>query len=231
MESKSLLSTINNSCQNPVKFPLNPAMILNPAKSYSLSRPNVTKKICNSTVTITSLPSSLSPARVSSNSARPRVGNVHFKERCEELGVKVLRIVNANDPITKLPGFIFNETFSAWRSACYAHVGIELVLECLKTYEDEKNEISTISIDKRVENGVNLMEFFKIDEILCVHDMQTYIEMIKNCPRRSRIRRKGVDLIKKLKETSMTTLALKYAAITWVVFLTMGCVTFSNMMR
>ncbi|KAI3743203.1 hypothetical protein L1987_60909 [Smallanthus sonchifolius] len=457
MASKSLLSTINNSYQNLVKFPLNPAMIINPEKSYS-SRPNVIKKICCSTVTITSLPSSLSPARVSSNAASlplnwrdvqglnnwedlihplnpllqreiirygkfvtacydafdlnpnsnrylkckhtknrmflevgwgdcgyevtkyvyvttnisipvqngascarwvgyiavssdeevkrigrrdilvtfrgtvtyhewianlmsslsparldpndprphvmvetgflnlytssetnirfglgscreqllseisrllrkykneelsitlvghsmgsslalllaydiaevglklpsvpltvfsfagPRVGNVHFKERCEELGVKVLRIVNANDPITKLPGFIFNETFSAWRSACYTHVGIELVLECLETYEDETNEISAIMIDNRVEKGVNLMEFLKIDDILSVHDMQTYIEMIKNCPRRSRIRRKGVDLIKKLKEMNMTTVAWKYVAITWFVLLTM----------
>ncbi|KAA8538916.1 hypothetical protein F0562_025608 [Nyssa sinensis] len=39
----------------------------------------------------------------------PRVGNSGFKKRCEELGIKVLRIVNINDPITNLPGVIFNE--------------------------------------------------------------------------------------------------------------------------
>ncbi|MFS7989285.1 putative carboxylic ester hydrolase [Helianthus anomalus] len=150
--------------------------------------------------------------------AGPRVGNIHFKERCEELGVKVLRIVNANDPITKLPGFIFNESLSTWRSACYAHVGIELVLDRLKSYEDET---PGIMIDTRVTKGVNMMELFKIEDILCVHDMQTYIEMIKNCPRRSRIRRKGVDMINKLKEMNMTSVAWKYVAISWVVLLTM----------
>ncbi|KAF5783497.1 putative carboxylic ester hydrolase [Helianthus annuus] len=152
--------------------------------------------------------------------AGPRVGNVHFKERCEELGVKVLRIVNANDPITKLPGIIFNESFSTWRSACYAHVGIELVLDPLKPNEDETNGMSGIMIDQRIKKGVNMMEFFKIDDILCVHDMQTYIEMIKNCPRRSRIRRKGVDMIKKLKEMNMTSVAWIYVATTLVVLLT-----------
>ncbi|XP_024984199.1 galactolipase DONGLE, chloroplastic-like [Cynara cardunculus var. scolymus] len=134
--------------------------------------------------------------------AGPRVGNVHFKERCEELGVKVLRIVNANDPITKLPGFIFNETFRVWGCASYAHVGIELVLD-----------------------------FFKIDDILCVHDMQTYIEMIKNCPGRSKIRRKRMDLMKKLKGMKMKTSLVpwRYVAITCVVY--HGCVTLANMMR
>ncbi|KAL4560954.1 hypothetical protein LXL04_033111 [Taraxacum kok-saghyz] len=157
--------------------------------------------------------------------AGPRVGNVRFKDRCEELGVKVLRIVNANDPITKLPGVIFNETFSGWTCvACYAHVGIELVLDCLKSDEDETHEI-----DKIVKKGVNVMDFFKIDDILCVHDMQTYIQMIKNCPRRSKIRQKRVDFIKNLKEMNMKiSVVWRYVAITFVVY--HGCVTFVNMM-
>ncbi|KAI3738742.1 hypothetical protein L2E82_28863 [Cichorium intybus] len=163
--------------------------------------------------------------------AGPRVGNVRFKERCEELGVKVLRIVNANDPITKLPGVIFNETFSAWTCACYAHVGIELVLDCLKTDEEETHEISDhYMIDKIVKKGVKLMDFFKIDDILCVHDMQTYIEMIKNCPRRSRIRQKRIHFIKNLKENNIKfSVAWRYVAITCVVY--HGCVTFANIMR
>ncbi|GMI71857.1 DONGLE [Hibiscus trionum] len=44
----------------------------------------------------------------------PRVGNLSFKQRCEELGIKVLRIVNVNDPITKLPGMFLNEEFRVW---------------------------------------------------------------------------------------------------------------------
>ncbi|OMO79667.1 Lipase, class 3 [Corchorus olitorius] len=88
----------------------------------------------------------------------PRVGNSSFKQRCEELGVKVLRIVNVNDPITKLPGVLFNENFRVlggryefpWSCSCYAHVGVELVLD-----------------------------FFNMQNPSCVHDLETYISLLK----------------------------------------------------
>ncbi|KAG9136187.1 hypothetical protein Leryth_003797 [Lithospermum erythrorhizon] len=74
----------------------------------------------------------------------PRVGNSGFKERCEELGVKVLRIVNEKDPITKLPGVFLNKDFEvnfgilggryefSWSFSCYAHVGVEVLLDFFK---------------------------------------------------------------------------------------------------
>ncbi|EFH57449.1 lipase class 3 family protein [Arabidopsis lyrata subsp. lyrata] len=87
--------------------------------------------------------------------AGPRVGNLEFKKRCEELGVKVLRITNVNDPVTKLPGVLFNENFRVllyelpWSCSCYAHVGVELTLD-----------------------------FFDVQNISCVHDLQTYIDLL-----------------------------------------------------
>ncbi|KAK7295830.1 hypothetical protein RJT34_18742 [Clitoria ternatea] len=89
----------------------------------------------------------------------PRVGNSEFKERCEELGVKVLRIANVNDPITKLPGVVFNENFRVllggkyefpWSCSCYAHVGVELMLD-----------------------------FFNVQNPSCVHDLDTYIGLLR----------------------------------------------------
>ncbi|BAD82102.1 putative DAD1 [Oryza sativa Japonica Group] len=65
----------------------------------------------------------------------PRVGNAAFKARCDELGVKVLRVANARDPVTKLPGVFLNEAttrsgpLAAMRGACYVHVGEELALD------------------------------------------------------------------------------------------------------
>ncbi|CAN8311379.1 unnamed protein product [Cochlearia groenlandica] len=99
--------------------------------------------------------------------AGPRVGNLSFKKRCEELGVKVLRITNVNDPITKLPGFLFNENFRAlggvyelpWSCSCYTHVGVELTLD-----------------------------FFDVQNISCVHDLETYISLVNSCPRKSKTR-------------------------------------------
>ncbi|CAN8285357.1 unnamed protein product [Cochlearia groenlandica] len=91
--------------------------------------------------------------------AGPRVGNLEFKKRCEELGIKVLRITNVNDPITKLPGVLFNENSSGfggvyefpWSCLCYAHVGIELTLD-----------------------------FFDVQNMSCVHDLETYIALLNH---------------------------------------------------
>ncbi|KAK7394127.1 hypothetical protein VNO78_14646 [Psophocarpus tetragonolobus] len=71
------------------------------------------------------------------------------------LGVKVLRIANVNDPITKLPGVFFNENFRVffggrYSCSCYAHVGVELMLD-----------------------------FFNMQNPSCVHDLDSYISLLR----------------------------------------------------
>ncbi|XP_058103532.1 phospholipase A1-Ialpha2, chloroplastic-like [Magnolia sinica] len=108
----------------------------------------------------------------------PRVGNSSFKERCKELGAKVLRIVNVNDPITKLPGVFLNENFRVlggryelpWSSSCYAHVGVEIALN-----------------------------FIKMQNPSCVHDMETYIDLLR-CPERVPVHRGEPDFLNKARE-------------------------------
>jgi ATP-dependent Clp protease adapter protein ClpS len=51
--------------------------------------------------------------------AGPRVGNGHFKDRVEELGIKVLRVVNKGDIVPYVPGFQILEYFQS----SYHHVG------------------------------------------------------------------------------------------------------------
>ncbi|CAA2995831.1 galactolipase DONGLE, chloroplastic-like [Olea europaea subsp. europaea] len=121
----------------------------------------------------------------------PRVGNSGFKERCEELGVKVLRIVNVNDPITKIPGVLFNENFRVfrgrfefpWSCSCYAHVGVELVLN-----------------------------FFKMHNPSCVHDLETYISLLK-CPKSLQVQSEGIDLIHRAKKFLLS--AQSFEALQW----------------
>ncbi|XP_065012832.1 galactolipase DONGLE, chloroplastic-like [Musa acuminata AAA Group] len=105
----------------------------------------------------------------------PRVGNTGFKARCEELGVKVLRVVNVHDPVTKLPGLFLNENLRAlaagcdlpWSCSCYAHVGVELALD-----------------------------FFEVQNPACVHDLETYIGLLKR-PKLVQIHKEGEDLLAK----------------------------------
>ncbi|KZV56473.1 hypothetical protein F511_08371 [Dorcoceras hygrometricum] len=69
--------------------------------------------------------------------AGPRVGNLKFKERCDELGVKVLRVVNIHDKVPIVPGIFTNEKFQYQKYLeeaisfpwSYAHVGVELALD------------------------------------------------------------------------------------------------------
>ncbi|GLJ47071.1 hypothetical protein SUGI_0993790 [Cryptomeria japonica] len=71
--------------------------------------------------------------------AGPRVGNSAFKERLDQLGVKILRVVNAHDGVPKVPGILFNEHFQLLRDLIdklpwsYSHVGVELQLDHTKS--------------------------------------------------------------------------------------------------
>ncbi|KAH0459793.1 hypothetical protein IEQ34_010456 [Dendrobium chrysotoxum] len=90
----------------------------------------------------------------------PRVGNFGFKARCDELGVKVLRVVNVKDPVTKMPGLFLNENLRLpWSNgggggdggSCYAHVGVELALD-----------------------------FFEMENYpACVHDLEAYVRRLE----------------------------------------------------
>lgn len=108
----------------------------------------------------------------------PRVGNDKFKQRCEELGVKVLRVVNVNDPITKMPGVLFNENFRflggryelPWSCSCYAHVGVELAIN-----------------------------FYDMQNPSCVHDLETYISLLKS-PKRKQMQMDSSDLLNRARQ-------------------------------
>ncbi|XP_010540608.1 PREDICTED: phospholipase A1-Igamma1, chloroplastic [Tarenaya hassleriana] len=69
----------------------------------------------------------------------PRVGNLAFKERLNHLGVKVLRVVNKQDIVPKLPGIVFNKILNKINPITsrlnwvYRHVGIQLKLNVFKS--------------------------------------------------------------------------------------------------
>ncbi|KAL8263282.1 hypothetical protein R6Q59_024631 [Mikania micrantha] len=66
----------------------------------------------------------------------PRVGNIRFKKRVEELGIKVLRVFNIHDKVPNMPGLLFNEHMPTlfqrimdWTPFVYSHIGEELALD------------------------------------------------------------------------------------------------------
>ncbi|KAH9303481.1 hypothetical protein KI387_043843 [Taxus chinensis] len=86
----------------------------------------------------------------------PRVGNRAFGRRMEEMGSKVLRVVNAQDVITRVPGVpMLNETSEKELGWAYSHVGREL--------------------------RVNSKEspYLKPDaDMACCHDLEAYLHLI-----------------------------------------------------
>ncbi|KAF3773724.1 Phospholipase A1-Igamma1, partial [Nymphaea thermarum] len=81
----------------------------------------------------------------------PRVGNMKFKERCEKLGVKVLRSVNIHDVVPQVPGVVMNEKNVVAkvvdellrRSMAYTHVGLQLSLDhAWSSFLKQTNDVS-----------------------------------------------------------------------------------------
>ncbi|KAK4476448.1 hypothetical protein RD792_015601 [Penstemon davidsonii] len=109
--------------------------------------------------------------------AGPRVGNWSFRCSLEKQGTKVLRIVNSDDVITKVPGFVVENNERNYTAAAnwvqklvYADVGCELRLS---------------SRDSPYLNGIN---------IATCHDLETYLHLVKgfvssNCPFRATARK------------------------------------------
>ncbi|MQM15612.1 hypothetical protein Taro_048561 [Colocasia esculenta] len=64
----------------------------------------------------------------------PRVGNAAFGRELDELGVKVLRVVNKQDMVPHLPGALFNEELGRFLPVegldwVYTHAGVELEVD------------------------------------------------------------------------------------------------------
>ncbi|KAL2251635.1 UNVERIFIED_CONTAM: Phospholipase A(1) DAD1, chloroplastic [Sesamum indicum] len=107
----------------------------------------------------------------------PRVGNKSFRCQLEKSGTKVLRIVNCDDPITKVPGFVLEENTtktSNWLQKrvedtqwVYAEIGKELRLSSRDCPHLSSGNVATC------------------------HDLKTYLHLVDNlvssssCPLRA----------------------------------------------
>ncbi|PIN02633.1 Phospholipase A(1) [Handroanthus impetiginosus] len=108
--------------------------------------------------------------------AGPRVGNWSFRTRLEEQGTKILRIVNSDDLITKVPGFVVenseNHQFQN-QSSSYTAVNIARWVQKLVNtqwvYADVGCELRLSSRDSPYLNGIN---------IATSHDLKTYLHLV-----------------------------------------------------
>ncbi|XP_010449712.1 PREDICTED: phospholipase A1-Ibeta2, chloroplastic-like [Camelina sativa] len=115
----------------------------------------------------------------------PRVGNREFADRLDSKGVKVLRVVNSQDVVTKVPGIFSDNDNNNGRSRpgsimemvernnpwAYSHVGAEL----------------------RV--NMKMSPYLKPNaDVACCHDLEAYLHLVdgflaSNCPFRANAKR------------------------------------------
>ncbi|CAH8316685.1 unnamed protein product [Eruca vesicaria subsp. sativa] len=115
----------------------------------------------------------------------PRVGNREFAERLESKGVKVLRVVNSQDVVTKVPG-IFSDNDNNNNKQ-----GQNRIMEMV-----ERNNpwaYSHVGAELRVD--MKMSPYLKPNaDVACCHDLEAYLHLVdgflaSNCPFRANAKR------------------------------------------
>lgn len=125
----------------------------------------------------------------------PRVGNRSFRSLLEKESIKVLRIVNSEDVVTKMPGFVFDDDVEesdgdmeegdddvAWYMPRWIQKRVE---EMRWVYCEVGEELRLCSRDSPYLKSVN---------IATCHDLKTYLHLVdgfvsSSCPFRSTAKR------------------------------------------
>ncbi|KAL6964944.1 Dolichyl-diphosphooligosaccharide-protein glycosyltransferase subunit dad1 [Sarracenia purpurea var. burkii] len=107
----------------------------------------------------------------------PRVGNRSFRHHLEKQGTKVLRIVNSDDLITKVPGFVLNDDNDDYDTARNGYVEMaslsswvqRRVEETQWAYAEVGRELRLSSRDSPYLAGIN---------IATCHELKTYLHLV-----------------------------------------------------
>ncbi|OVA10591.1 Lipase [Macleaya cordata] len=123
----------------------------------------------------------------------PRVGNPSFRCEVEKRGIKILRIVNSNDIITKVPGFVINDDVEnggihvAGPGAVSSWLQKTVVENAQWGYADVGRELRLCSNNSPIVNGPN-------SNVATCHELDTYLHLVNGfktstCPLRSTAKR------------------------------------------
>ncbi|KAL3537078.1 hypothetical protein ACH5RR_000444 [Cinchona calisaya] len=121
----------------------------------------------------------------------PRVGDRTFRKQLERNGTKVLRIVNSDDVITKVPGFVIDDRCDvAKKEAVHLAAGLPAWLQ--KRVEDTQWVYAEIGKELRL-SSKDCPHLSKGDVATC-HDLKTYLHLVNNfvsstCPFRATAKR------------------------------------------
>ncbi|KAM7276789.1 hypothetical protein ACFE04_018655 [Oxalis oulophora] len=121
----------------------------------------------------------------------PRVGNRSFREKLEKQGTNVLRIVNSDDLITKVPGFVLDHNENDVENSQDPHVaGLPTWLH--KRVEDTQWVYSEVGRELRLSSRCS--PYVNSINVATCHELKTYLHLVNGfvsstCPFRTTARR------------------------------------------
>ncbi|KAA8522181.1 hypothetical protein F0562_012854 [Nyssa sinensis] len=142
----------------------------------------------------------------------PRVGNRGFANRLNAKNVKVLRIVNSQDVITRVPGMFVNENIDKK----LRNTKITGVLNMLDN--NMPWAYSHVGTELRVDTKMS--PYLKPDaDVACCHDLEAYLHLVdgfsaSNCPFRANAKRSLVRLLNEQKSNVKKLYTSKAKALT-----------------
>ncbi|XP_014515445.1 phospholipase A(1) DAD1, chloroplastic [Vigna radiata var. radiata] len=105
----------------------------------------------------------------------PRVGNDSFRKQLEQKGIKILRIVNSDDVVTKVPGFILNlDEF-----VNNEDVGVGIWSRWLYKYI-ENMQLEYVDIGQELRLSSREFPCLNRRDVVMCHDLKTYLHLVKN---------------------------------------------------
>ncbi|OMO69618.1 Lipase, class 3 [Corchorus capsularis] len=119
----------------------------------------------------------------------PRVGNQSFRYQLEKSGTKILRIVNSDDLITKVPGFVIDNNDVADRQSVN-------VAGLPNWFQKRAEEAQLVYADVGQELRLSSKECPQLSKggVATCHELSTYLQLVNgfvssNCPFRDTARR------------------------------------------
>ncbi|KAL5728432.1 hypothetical protein ACHQM5_001517 [Ranunculus cassubicifolius] len=123
----------------------------------------------------------------------PRVGNRGFANRITKNGVKVLRVVNSQDVVTRVPGMFVNETLDEKFRTSKASGLLQLL--------DDKVPWSYTHVGSELRVDSKMSPYLESNaDMACCHDLEAYLHLVdgfiaSNCPFRANAKRSLAKLL------------------------------------
>ncbi|KAI3741718.1 hypothetical protein L1987_59392 [Smallanthus sonchifolius] len=113
----------------------------------------------------------------------PRVGNCHFRSQLENSGTRILRIVNATDVITKVPGFFVDDSYGTTKRRVYAS-GLR---RWLQKQVEGTDWFRYADVGKELRLSSYASPYLTKSDLATCHDLKTYLHLVdgfvsSSCP-------------------------------------------------